>query len=103
MHKADRQLLPTGQAKTQAVREHLCPHCSQPMACIQTEPRPAWREVFYGPDHPQWFEWVTSSNFPPSDDLPDKDEAEMLELTDTQPASGDIFDEIIWLLKQARE
>ena len=49
------------------------------------------------------FEWVTSGNFPPSDDLPDIGEAEMLKLAHTQAASADIFDEIIWLLKQARE
>lgn len=30
--------------------------------------RPQWRELFYGPDHPAWFEWTSlGKNVPPDD------------------------------------
>jgi ABC-type glycerol-3-phosphate transport system substrate-binding protein len=73
------------------------------MVCTVTEHRPSWREVFYGPYHPEWFEWLTTGNFPPSDDSSDQDESEMLSLADTQPVPTDIFDQLIRLLEKARE
>ena len=33
-----------------------CPSCGEPMDLVLRSHRPAWREVFYGPDHPAWFE-----------------------------------------------
>ncbi|MCA9199042.1 MAG: hypothetical protein KDA87_15955 [Planctomycetales bacterium] len=33
-----------------------CPSCGEPMDLVLRSDRPAWREVFYGPDHPAWFE-----------------------------------------------
>jgi hypothetical protein len=89
--------------KPRTGREYTCPHCSKPMVCIVTEQRPSWREVFYGPYHPEWFEWVTTGNFPPSDDSSDQDESEMLSLAGAQPVPADIFDQLIRLLEKARE
>lgn len=37
-----------------------CPHCQAAMELESHESRPSWRELFYGPDHPQWFEWLGS-------------------------------------------
>lgn len=34
-----------------------CPHCQTEMVLESDTHRPAWRELFYGPDHPQWMEW----------------------------------------------
>ena len=33
-----------------------CRSCGGPMDLVLRSHRPAWREVFYGPDHPAWFE-----------------------------------------------
>ncbi len=65
-----------------------CPHCQEAMACILREERPRWRELFYGPDHPAWFEWTSRGlNSPPDDpnEEPQKEES----------PPPDIFDEII--------
>lgn len=32
------------------------PQCEQRMTLIRDTPRPSWRELFYGPAHPAWFE-----------------------------------------------
>ncbi len=34
-----------------------CPHCQAEMVLESHTPRPSWRELFYGPDHPPWMEW----------------------------------------------
>jgi len=34
-----------------------CPHCQTEMVLESHTRRPSWRELFYGPDHPQWMEW----------------------------------------------
>jgi len=44
-------------AKPQRVKS--CPHCQGAMQCIVKEARPRWRELFYGPGHPAWFEWTS--------------------------------------------
>jgi hypothetical protein len=33
-----------------------CSQCQQPMQLIHESHRPSWRELFYGPNHPSWFE-----------------------------------------------
>ena len=50
-------------AEVQEPRQTLCPVCKQQgveveMRLIDFQRRPSWREVFYGPDHPPWFERV---------------------------------------------
>jgi hypothetical protein len=45
-----------------------CPDCGKPMECILEEKRPKWRELFYGPDHPAWFEWTSLGKDVPPDD-----------------------------------
>jgi len=35
-----------------------CPRCQAPMELISSTVRPRWRELFYGPDHPRWLEWI---------------------------------------------
>lgn len=37
-------------------RSPQCPKCQRPMELYSTTHRPPWRELFYGPDHPAWFE-----------------------------------------------
>jgi hypothetical protein len=41
-----------------AVRK--CPQCETPLELESSERRPSWRELFYGPDHPQWARWIGS-------------------------------------------
>jgi hypothetical protein len=77
-----------------------CPHCRGEMACILKVERPRWRELFYGPDHPAWFEWTSQSLNSPPDNPPEKppensavDPAEESQAEESPPP--DIFDEII--------
>jgi Putative transposase/Transposase zinc-binding domain len=49
----------------QLTKEKRCPHCQQALQCIAEQPRPAWRELFYGPEHPWWFEWTSLGQRPP--------------------------------------
>lgn len=37
-----------------------CPQCQRPMELESSERRPRWRELFYGPEHPQWAQWLGS-------------------------------------------
>lgn len=37
-----------------------CPHCQAAMELESYEHRPSWSELFYGPDHPRWLEWMGS-------------------------------------------
>ena len=37
-------------------RAPTCPHCQKRMHPISETPRPSWRDRFYGPAHPAWFE-----------------------------------------------
>jgi hypothetical protein len=65
---------PTGSTTTsssitaQPNKEKRCPHCQQALQCIGQQPRPAWRELFYGPEHPWWFEWTSLGRRPPTDE-----------------------------------
>jgi Putative transposase/Transposase zinc-binding domain len=72
-------------------RCHSCPHCQGEMRCIVDEDRPSWREIFYGPDHPAWFEWTSLGKCSPPDDplepAPNIEGLEEIEI--------DIFDEMI--------
>jgi hypothetical protein len=49
-------------------KEKLCPHCQQALQCVGQQPRPAWRELFYGPEHPWWFEWTSLGQCPPTNE-----------------------------------
>lgn len=31
-----------------------CPKCQSPMKLVETTFRPSWRDLFYGPSHPEW-------------------------------------------------
>jgi hypothetical protein len=44
----------------QAEEVRKCPKCDAAMELESNERRPRWRELFYGPDHPQWMEWTGS-------------------------------------------
>lgn len=72
--------------------DRSCPHCQGELSCILKEDRPSWRELFYGPDHPAWYEWTSRGLNSPPDELPN-------ESLDIQPVDPhlelDIFDEII--------
>ena len=77
-------------------KQQQCPHCRGAMQCILTDPRPKWRELFYGPSHPTWFEWTSRGKCVPADspllDSPPRAEANDAFPTELKP---DIFDEII--------
>jgi hypothetical protein len=48
------------QAEPQTEQVRKCPQCESPLELESSERRPRWRELFYGPDHPQWMEWTGS-------------------------------------------
>ena len=50
-------------------KERSCPHCGRAMRCVVAERRPSWRELFYGPDHPSWFEWTSRGMCVPPDEV----------------------------------
>ena len=57
---------PNGQKKPRG--QHTCPHCQGAMQCILMEQRPKWRDLFYGPAHPVWYEWTSLGKCSPPDD-----------------------------------
>lgn len=71
--------------------QQKCARCGGELECILTEPRPKWRELFYGPSHPSWFEWTSRGQCVPPDAPID------VVANDSQPPKlePDIFDEII--------
>ena len=71
--------------------QQKCAHCGGEMQCILNEPRPKWRELFYGPSHPSWFEWTSHGQCIPPD-APIEKSANDVPPTESEP---DIFDEII--------
>ena len=52
-------LADTSQPDSESPLEEMrkCPHCQTEMVLESHTRRPSWRELFYGPDHPQWMEW----------------------------------------------
>ena len=38
----------------------LCPKCESAMELESSQPRPSWRVLFTGPEHPEWREWMGS-------------------------------------------
>jgi len=60
--------------KKQPKGQQKCAHCGGEMQCILNEPRPKWRELFYGPLHPSWFEWTSLGQCVPPDDPTAPDE-----------------------------
>jgi hypothetical protein len=48
------------EAEPQSETVRKCPACETPMELESSQRRPRWRELFYGPDHPQWAEWMGS-------------------------------------------
>ena len=87
--KPDGKNTPTGQ--------HTCPHCQAEMKCIVQEQRPKWRELFYGPSHPAWYEWTSLGKCSPPDDRIAPDDPIEEGANDALPTESepDIFDEII--------
>ena len=70
-----------------------CPHCQGAMICILKEERPSWRELFYGPAHPSWFEWTSRGLNSPAEAHQDLVFEEQRQ-TETSEAARDIFDEM---------
>lgn len=59
----EQTLPPGGDEVASAERRMLCSACrsrgvESEMRLIESQHRPSWRELFYGPDHPAWFERV---------------------------------------------
>lgn len=73
-----------------------CPHCQEEMACVAKQNRPKWRELFYGPAHPRWYEWTSQGLCSPSDDGPEP----LVEPETNEALSFDIFDQQIALDQQ---
>jgi len=69
-----------------------CKHCGSEMQCLVHEKRPRWRDLFYGPDHPSWFEWTSQGLCPPPDHLDDIEKAEKQDASAEEP---DIIDLVI--------
>ena len=89
IEQADKSVTPN---RLERKKCRSCPHCQEAMACILRVERPRWRELFYGPDHPAWFEWTSRGlNSPPDD--PDEEPQEEPQKEESPPP--DIFDEII--------
>ena len=42
-----------------------CPCCDGQLAIVSQVERPKWRELFYGPAHPWWYEWTSLGKCPP--------------------------------------
>lgn len=54
---------PSEPSELLAERKLMCLACQQQgvvaeLRLVEFRPRPSWREIFYGPDHPAWFERV---------------------------------------------
>ena len=43
-----------------------CPCCEGELVVVSQAERPKWRELFYGPAHPWWYEWTSLGKRPPS-------------------------------------
>jgi hypothetical protein len=43
-----------------------CPCCEGELVVVRQVERPKWRELFYGPAHPWWYEWTSLRKRPPS-------------------------------------
>ncbi len=69
--------------------ECLCIHCQEPMRCMVVERRPSWRELFYGPDHPSWFEWTSRGMCVP----PDEEDVEVIQ--ESESAEERVADDTI--------
>ena len=67
------------------------------MQCILNESQPKWRELFYGPSHPSWFEWTSHGKCVPPDVPIDPEDAMEDGANDALPTElePNIFDEII--------
>ena len=82
------------------------------MECIVQEDRPKWRDLFYGPAHPAWYEWTSLGKCSPPDEPTNSTigplAATELNLSPIIPGKcpdalePDIFDEIIALLQLER-
>ena len=73
-----------------------CPQCGGGMVCTLKEERPSWQELFYGPDHPAWYEWTSRGKNSPPDDPNLADQPDLADDTEvTEDSPPDIFDEII--------
>lgn len=52
--------VPTSAPESPPDETMKCPNCQTEMVLESRTRRPSWRELFYGPDHPQWMEWSGS-------------------------------------------
>ena len=83
--------------KKQPKGQQKCAHCGVEMQCILKEARPKWRELFYGPSHPSWFEWTSLGKCVPPDAPTAPEDAMEDGANDALPTElePDIFDELI--------
>jgi hypothetical protein len=63
------QVVPTKEEPASSESEKLkgqCPCCEGQLVVVSEVERPKWRELFYGPAHPWWYEWTSLGKRPPS-------------------------------------
>lgn len=80
------------QKKKESKKTRSCAHCGGEMKCIVNEKRPSWRDLFYGPDHPSWFEWTSLGQCSPPDQDSISEEPSTAEPAEPEP---DIFDMVM--------
>lgn len=87
VEQPNKPLVENVKSSNESVRpDRHCPHCERTMECILREQRPRWRDLFYGPDHPEWFEYTSKGECSPSPEG---------QVYEPEPEPPDIFDLII--------
>lgn len=78
-----------------------CPHCQGEMRCVAQQDRPAWRDIFYGPDHPWWFEWTSAGRQVPPLAAENSSEGETSPILSVHNEESELFQHIIDLNRTA--
>lgn len=60
----------TGEKELEKAR--CCAKCGKEMSCIRQVDRPKWRDLFYGPSHPHWYEYTSKGQNSPSMAYPEQ-------------------------------
>ena len=56
----------TASSTEEGERKRKCPCCEGRLELVSEVDAPKWRELFYGPAHPWWYEWTSMGKRPPS-------------------------------------
>lgn len=86
---------------TPGCRSKRCPHCQGEMRCVAQQDRPAWRDIFYGPNHPWWFEWTSAGQPVPPLVTENSSQEETSPISWDDESEPDIFQQVIDLNREA--